>query len=259
MVILAAGQGTRLRPLTDSRPKCLLEVKGRALLDWQLSVAREVGIGNVSVVRGYMKEAIDRPGVVYFDSPAYETTNMVETLWCAESVFGDAVVVSYGDILYEPFVLEQLLSADHPVDVVVDRRWRSYWEQRFEDVLEDAESLLVDSSGRITSIGQRSDNLEEIQGQYIGLTAFRGEGVEALRSVYRSARQEASEGRNPLRGQHPLSGLYMTDMLQGIIDSGFMVHQVPIQGGWLEIDSQRDLKLAECYMELRDGGFRIAR
>ena len=259
MVILAAGQGTRLRPLTDTWPKCLVEVGGRALLDWQLSVARRVGIHDIAVVRGYKKEAIDRPNVTCFENPAYSTTNMVETLWCAESVFDDGFIVSYGDIIYEAFVLEHLLAAKHAISVVVDQGWQAYWERRFENVLDDAETLQVDESDRIFSIGQKPDSLEQIEGQYIGLTAFRGEGVEVVRSVYRRAHQEAARGCNPLRGQRPFHKLYMTDILQGIIDSGFPVYQVPVQRKWLEIDSLKDLELAERSIRIHGDSFRITR
>ncbi len=258
LVILAAGRGARLRPLTDSRPKCLVEVGGRPLLDWQLSVAHAEGIHNIAVVRGYMKDRISRPGLTYFENAEYETTNMVETLWCAESVFDGGVVVSYGDIIYEPSVLERLLASDHEINVVVDCGWRPYWEQRFDDVLDDAETLLADESGRITSIGQKPSSLRQVQGQYIGLMAFNAGGVEALRCAYRRAREEASEGHNPLRGQRPLRGLFMTDLLQGIIDSGFPVYQVPIHRGWLEIDSAKDLELAERSITLREGGFAVS-
>ena len=257
MIILAAGQGTRLRPLTNSRPKCLVEVSGKALLDWQLSVARKVGIHDIAVVRGYRKEAIDRAGIIFFENPAYESTNMVETLWIAESVFNDGFVVSYGDIIYEPLVLECLLTANHAISVVVDQEWQSYWERRFKNILDDAETLQVEKSGRIKCIGQEPSNIGEIDGQYIGLTMFKGEGVDALRSVYSQAKKEAAEGRNPLRGQRPFPMLYMTDILQGIIDSGFPVHQVPVQRGWLEVDSQKDLELAEHLIEAGLNSFTI--
>ena len=122
-IVLAAGQGTRLRPLTNTRPKCLVNINGKSLLDWHMLVARRGGIKNIAIVRGYKREMIDEPHVTYFENMEYKTTNMVETLWCAESVFGDEFIVSYGDILYETRVLENLLSTNYAVGVVVDRGW----------------------------------------------------------------------------------------------------------------------------------------
>ena len=83
--------------------------------------------------------------------------------------------------------------------------------------------------------------------------AFQGEGIDALCSVYRKAQKEASNGHYPLRGQRPLEGLYMTDLLQGIIDSGFPVHPVNIHRGWLEIDSLSDLELGEQSIRTDNG------
>ena len=257
MIILAAGQGTRLRPLTDNTPKCLVKVKEKAILDWQLQVARQVGITDIVVIRGYKKEAIDRTGVIYLDNPLYDKTNMVETLMCAKSLFSDEFIVSYGDIIYEKAVLESLISAKRSINIVVDMAWQAYWESRFDNVLDDAETLQFDAAGRITSIGQKSKKISEINAQYIGLMSFKGQGVDAWKSIYKHAKQEASLGRNPLRGQRHFNMLYMTDMLQGIIDSGFPIHPVPIQRGWVEIDSLKDLEIANQLIETSEENFRI--
>lgn len=257
MIILAAGQGTRLRPLTDNIPKCLVEVKEKSILDWQLQVARQVGVTDIAIVRGYQKEAIDRAGVTYFENPLYDKTNMVETLMCAESVFRDGFIVSYGDIIYEKTVLESLLSADQHINVVVDMDWQKYWERRFDNVLDDAETLQFDSAGRITSIGQKPKSMSEISAQYIGLISFKGKGVDIWRSVYERAEQEAVSGQSPLRGQRPLNLLYMTDMLQGIIDFGYPIPHVPIHRGWVEVDSLKDLEIANQSIEITEDDFRF--
>lgn len=255
MIILAAGQGTRLRPLTNKVPKCLVEVKDKSILDWQLQVAQQVGIKDIAIVRGYQKESINRDGVVYFENPLYDMTNMVETLMCAESIFKDGFIVSYGDIIYERKVLERLLSADMPINVVVDMDWQMYWERRFNNILDDAETLQFDSDGCITNIGQKAKSINDINAQYIGLMSFKNIGVDIWRSVYAQARQEEISGQLPLRGTRSLNMLYMTDMLQGIIDAGFPIHPVPIHRGWVEIDSLRDLDIANESIVINEEGF----
>lgn len=249
MIILAAGQGSRLRPLTDDRPKCLVEIHGKPLLEWQLEVARSEGVEKIAVVRGYKEEAIEYPDIEYFSNPLFDSTNMVETLWCAESTFGDSFIVSYGDIIYQPGVLKALLNDPNPISVVVDEGWESYWSARFSNVLDDAETLEMNDQGRILSIGQAPDSLEQIQAQYIGLMAFRGEGVAALRSLYEKAKIQGKDGQNPLRGQRSFENLYMTDILQGLIDDDFPVQSVKVNRGWLEVDSPDDLHLAESLVD----------
>lgn len=259
LVILAAGQGSRLRPLTDDRPKCMVHAGGSPLLEWQVSAARAAGIDRIVVVRGYRKDAIHCPDLTYVENQRYATTNMVETLWCAEALFGDGFVMAYGDILYEPVVLETLLAADGPTSVVVDQAWLRYWKRRFDHVLSDAESLQVDGDDRIVSIGQQAESLSDIQGQYIGLVKFDEMGVRDLRRVYSLAASQSTAGHHPFRGYRPLEGMYMTDLLQGMVDEGAHVRQVPIQGGWLEIDTLRDLDLAQDALTGRPGAFRITR
>ena len=85
-LILAAGEGTRLRPYTADRPKCLVEVAGRSLLDRQLDVLGAAGVAPVVVVGGYRAEMLPRPGIEVLLNPRYATTNMVTTLFCAEEV-----------------------------------------------------------------------------------------------------------------------------------------------------------------------------
>jgi choline kinase len=253
MVILAAGQGQRLRPLTDARPKCLLEVGGKPLLEWQLESAWRLGMRDVAVVTGYREDQIGPRAIRRYHNPDYASTNMVETLWCAQAEFQGPLVVSYGDILYEDSVLQAVASAEAPIAVVVDLAWRPYWDRRFPDPLEDAESLRLDASGRIVEIGQRAATLQEIQGQYIGLMKFQGSGIEALRSTYVALKTRGVAGR----GQRPFRTMYMTDLLQEMIDTGHELTAVPIHRKWLEIDSLRDYELANRSVQPGPSGMRI--
>ncbi len=246
MVILAAGKGERLRPLTDERPKCLVDVAGKSLLDWQLDAALRAGIRDVAIVTGHRAERLPERGVRRYHNPAYAETNMVETLRCAKPELCDDAIVSYGDILYEDVVLRSLLASAHPIAVVVDLGWLSYWQARFEDPLRDAETLRLSGGGRILEIGRRPAELSQIEGQYIGLMRFRAEGLTHLDAVY------AEMAR---RG--PVAQMYMTDLLQAVIDAGHPVQAVPVRRRWLEIDSIADYELANRSVQAGPEGPRI--
>lgn len=256
LIVLAAGQGTRLRPLTDDRPKCLVELGGRPLLAWTIAAARAVGIEEVIVVGGYRVDRLANCGAQVLVNPDFSTTNMVRTLFCARSYFGDGFIMSYGDIAYSPNVLRQVLAEPAPIAVTVDRGWRHYWEQRFDDPLGDAESLTMNDRGLVTEIGQKAASLDIIEAQYIGLVAFRGQGVEALVNAYEAAEADERAGQLPFKGPRNLDGLYMTDLLEGLIGRGEQLKAVPIDRGWVEIDSTRDLAVAERVV--RDGGIGAA-
>lgn len=254
VIILAAGMGSRLAPLTDNQPKCMVIMHGEPLLSWNLAAVRSLGIEDIVVVTGYKSERVTVENVQLINNPGFADTNMVYTLWCAQQLFGDEFIMIYGDIVYNPGVLKALLENTDDIAVVVDRKWRQYWEMRTEDILGDAESLQVDDDGKIVSIGQKTQNIDDIQGQYIGMVAFRGDGITAIEELVRREIDANKAGASVVSSGKDFRRLYMTDLLQGLINTGQDVRPVWIDGGWLEVDTKEDLYLAtsqSCVMGSR--------
>jgi L-glutamine-phosphate cytidylyltransferase len=240
-VILAAGAGTRLRPLTDNRPKCLIEMEGVSLLDRQRAVLTSAGISEIFVVTGFLANQIASKGYRTFHNPDYSTTNMVESLFRARlCLSGDRdLLIAYGDIVYEPRVLDALLRCSAPVCVAVDKAWRPFWEVRMAQPLQDLETLKLDRHGRIIELGKRPKSYDDIEGQYIGLIKVRADHVKKLTQTYHSMdRLELYDGR-------PFREMFMTSFLQNLINLGWTVKAVGIENGWLEIDTLEDLKRYE--------------
>ncbi len=235
-VILSAGRGTRLHPYTENTPKCLTELGGMTLIGRQIATLRSGGVDDIVIAAGYKAEMLELPGTRMVLNPNWESTNMVETLFCAEAEFGEEVIVSYGDIVYEPRVLAALLTSRYEISVAVDKNWRAYWEHRFEDPSSDAESLRMDGEGRITAIGDPVSDIAEIEAQYMGLMRFRGPGIEALKA----ARENFRRVIRPWMDRRPVEQAYMTDLLTEMILMGADVHAVVVEGGWLEIDTVED-------------------
>ena len=107
-IILAAGQGKRLHPLTLTKPKCMIELFGNSLLEKQLSVFRKCGINDITVVTGYKSETIDFANVTYIENKNFMNTNMIESLFSAVENFSDSTIVSYGDIIFEERILKNV-------------------------------------------------------------------------------------------------------------------------------------------------------
>jgi|LWDU01.1.fsa_nt_gi choline kinase len=242
-IILAAGQGQRLRPLTNDKPKCMVKLFAKSLLDWQIKNFYDSGISDISIVKGYKAETISIPNVNYFYNSKYKETNMVETLFCAENKLQDNVIISYGDIIYEKNILKKLMDDDNDMAVVIDKSWRKYWEMRFKNPLNDAESLILDDNEFIKNIGQPIKEISQIQGQYIGLMKFQNSGVEILKEFYKKVKNLSKLGVNPLNSSIPFQKSYMTDLIQGLIDEGCKIKSIPINNGWLELDSIDDYNL----------------
>jgi choline kinase len=140
-IILAAGEGSRLRPYTLDRPKCLVEIAGRSLLDRQLDVLELENISPVILIGGYRGEMLRREGIELRINPLYAETNMVWTLFCAEADLNSDVIVSYGDIVYSREVLRTLLSSQADIAVTIDLDWEHYYYLQMGKLLRLAKNL----------------------------------------------------------------------------------------------------------------------
>lgn len=249
LIVLAAGTGSRLAPLTDDRPKCLVELNGRPLLEWTLNAAEVIGVDEVVVMGGYRAEQLSRYDVTLLINTDFAVTNMVHTLFLASEYFGDGFIMSYGDIVYAPSVLKKIKEAPEGVNVAIDLDWYEYWKRRFENPLDDAETLKMSGAGAIIDIGNPPATIDEVEAQYIGLVSFRGAGVGILENTIAAARADDAAGRNPFGSSRPLKAIYITDLLQGMISLGQRVNAVPINGQWVEIDTLSDLSVAERLIE----------
>jgi choline kinase len=234
-IILAAGEGTRLRPYTLDRPKCLVEVDGHSLLDRQLAVLATEAIYPIILIGGYRIEMLKRPGIELRVNPRYAETNMVWTLFCAEDDLEGDALLCYGDIVYSQEILRALLQSKADIAVAIDLDWESYWRARNEDPLADAETLKLAADHRILEIGQKPKSLAEIEGQYMGLMKFSAKGVQMLKKTFHDAKAAGM-----LRGK-PVEKAYMTDLLQAMIDLHYRIDAVPVHGGWVEVDTVEDL------------------
>jgi choline kinase len=234
VVILGAGEGTRLRPYTLDRPKCMVEVDGRSLLDRQLDVLRAEGLTRIVLIGGYRADKLERPGVVLRLNPRFAETNMVWSLFSAEDELSGEVVVAYGDIVYSRRILRAVMQSPADIAVGIDLDWEAYWRARNEDPLADAETLKLAGDGRILELGQKPTNMAEIEGQYMGIMKFSKAGIETLKRAFGEARTRGIRGKTAEKA-------YMTDMLQSLIDSGHRLQAVPIRGGWVEVDTVDDL------------------
>lgn len=248
-IILAAGEGTRLRPLTNDKPKCLVELFGKPIINYTVELFQKSGISDITVVTGYMSDMIKIPNISYRHNKNFDSTNMIETLFCAKDKLEGSVIISYADIVFQKNVLDLLLNSKEDISVIVDSNWKEYWKLRFINPFDDAETLILDDEGYIQNIGKKTQSLLEIQGQYIGLMKFQNNGVNELISYYEMVKNQSKKGKNPLNSQLPFEKSYMTDLLQGLINNGSKIKSLPIKNGWLEVDSIHDY---EIYTKMYD-------
>lgn len=243
-VILAAGRGSRMGGLTQAKPKCLIELEGKTLLDWQIQALAEVGITETTLVTGYLEHLLRDGKYRTISNARWGETNMVRSLLCARELLSSfPAIVSYADILYTPSALRALLATQSGIAIAYDTLWEELWRERFADPLADAESFQA-QDGWVVDIGRRITRLGDANGQYMGLLLFRPEGWGAVEAFLGGLAASA------------VDRLDMTGMLRQMVSKGGRIAAVPVAGGWCEVDMASDVALYQRRLAERARGGR---
>jgi phosphoenolpyruvate phosphomutase len=253
-IILAAGVDKELLPLTADIPKAMLDIKGRTILERQVSTLNDCNIKNIVVVRGYKKEKINLPNIRYYDNDRFEQNYELASLFRAENEIRGRFVFLYSDILFDRSVLEKLLQSEDDIALVVDR---AFYDQHVRlcippvhkaDLVQLAAPpeqgyrfLPSDHGGRVSRIGQRIA-WNEAHGEFIGMAMFSEQGAEILRRAYHRV-LEKYNGRS-FQEAPSVERASFTDLIQELIDEGQAVGSVDIYKGWMDIDTFDDYRRA---------------
>lgn len=238
-IILAAGQGSRLKDLTMNKPKCMVEYQGKPIIRYLLDVFKSCKLNDISIIAGYKHNILSSytkdHNIRYYLNNDFAITNMVYTLFCAREELTGDIIISYSDIIYKQEVLESLINSEAGISVVVDLKWKELWLQRMEDPLKDAETLKIDDNNNIIELGKKPRSYADIQGQYIGLIKISANTVDKVVAFYNTLDKSAIyDGKN-------FNNMFMTSFIQLIIDNLMPVKAVFTSGGWLEVDQPSDL------------------
>lgn len=179
-IILSAGQGKRLLPLTADRPKCLLSIAGRSLLEWQIRALAASGVTEAVIVTGFATDAVEDAAarlsvdgirVRTLFNPFYTVADNIGSCYVARHEMTGEFVLLNGDTLVEPAIVSRLLSdSTAPVTVTVDRK------THYDD---DDMKVSLDGS-RLTAIG-KTLRPESVDAESIGLLRFQREGGDLFR------------------------------------------------------------------------------
>ncbi len=246
-VILAAGEGKRLRPYTNKMPKALIPFLGKSLITYQLDILLEKGIKNIAISTGYCASSFDSFDYCKFFNPNFSSTNMVESLFSALSFINEVeedLIISYGDIIFQRNNLDEVIEKDGDIVVMVDDNWLNLWSIRNEDPLVDAETLKFNkSTGCISEIGKKPKSLNDIESQYTGLIKVSKSRIKDFIYFYECL------DRNILYDGKTFPNMYMTSFLQLLIDSGWNLVPANVKNGWLEFDTVGDIETYELLEE----------
>lgn len=229
-IILAAGRGSRMGEITSNSHKCLTKLLGKPLLQWQIEAMEKAGIKDITVVRGYNSHLLNG-NFNTVENNRWAETNMVGSLFNAPP-FDGKTIISYSDIVYKPEYVSKLINSNEDISVVADLKWKDLWERRFDNPLDDAETF-QSSDGKLINIGGKTVNMDEIQGQYLGLMGVNKKGWETLYHKYKKYDNEEQDKKD------------MTGLLSDLLKEKVEIAVKFVEGGWCEVDSYNDLMVYE--------------
>lgn len=242
-IIIGAGRGRRLMPLTEELPKCLADIGGRRILDWALHAFADAGIERVAFIGGYQIETVKScyPHLTFYHNTEWEQNNILASLFYAEPAMDDGFICSYADILYRPSVIRRLLQSKADIAVAVDTAWRDRYAARSRHPESDAEKVVVEGD-RVIEIGRHIAS-ETAHGEYIGVAKFSRDGARVLRAHYH--RVIAQYDGKPFWSASSVRTAYLIDLFQELLDQAVPMRAVPTAGDYMEIDTTEDYEIAQ--------------
>jgi choline kinase len=230
-VILAAGQGTRIRSVHGERPKCLIEVDNTTILDHQLEALSRVGINEVAIVVGYEKEQIinhvtsrklsNVQRVHFIENPAFAISNNIYSLWLAlDWLRGDSFIVLNADVIFGADVLDIAVRTNAPISMIVDPLWR------------DETMKVIIQGDRVMQMSKKVSR-EQFSGTYIGITLFS-----------KAIQERFFDKMNAVISAGRVNDFFNV-AVQELVDEGVHVGYTSTDGlAWAEIDDPTDLSFA---------------
>ena len=235
LIILASGKGSRLKRFTKNNPKCLLKIKGKTIIERILESSNL--FKKTIIVTGYKSSILKKRynEFLIVKNDEFNKSNMVHSLFKTIKYSKSDVVISYADILYDPFIL-QTLSREKSTCIPLNKNWKHHWMQRMssKQIYKDAENVIV-KKNMIVEIGTKI-NKKLPNYQFMGILKIKKKDYLKMYKFYKSLRDIKIDMTNFLN-------LFIKHRKKGI-------KMIKINKYWYEIDNQKDYKVAKNSMFL---------
>ncbi len=239
-ILLAASRGAELKELTEDRPKVLIDINGKPLIEQSINNFYEHDIKDISIVRGYKKEAFKFPNIKYVDNDNFESTNELASLFLAKKEIVDHTIISYGDILYRKYILSRLLEEKGDITIVVD----ASIEHREPEYVGD---FVLCSRKHSTKFHEAPAELQgikfgsvatskEASGEWIGLVKTNKVGSEIL-----------SQTLTELSKTPEFNKLKLPDLMNALLAKKVKINVMYIDGHWMDVDSYSDVSKGQKF------------
>ena len=236
-IIIAAGRGSRLGPITDNLPKPLVEVNGESILGRQITLFNKMGINDILVISGYKRDKINFENIKYVVNKDYKDTEQLFSLMKARSFFSGDLIVSFGDIIYDEKILIHLVNQNANFLLAVDSNWKQSYEKR-----PDNPAIFADFISHNNGVVNRFfTQLDENLGDYDEVVEFIGLMKLSPNASEIFLKQYLAMEKLDLRSVEKLKIIsFLEELRKSKVD--FSISKV--KDKWCEIDTAQDLEIA---------------
>jgi phosphoenolpyruvate phosphomutase len=250
VIIPAAGEDPVFKKTLNGKPKAMLEISGKTLLEHQIQTLNNGNLADITVIAGYGRDQIKAEGINILENPDFKNGSMLNSLFIGKEKMRNGFIMLYSDILMEDAIIKELMGRREDIILVADNSTQ-YHEPQEGNILDfiigkhqskpARREIRFASENVVAKIGSKI-NPETASHEFIGLARFSKTGAEQLIETYNDV---VKNYKGQFQESEDISRFNFTDLIQEMIDRGFVVHFMEIHKGWLEIHNAEHIALAE--------------
>ena len=237
-VVIAASKGEQLQHLTKNKPKCMLDIHGKPLLERLTSTLKKDNIGKITVVSGYKSKAIESElnlsNVNIIVNKEYNKNNELYSLYKAASEIKENCIICYGDIIFRKYILDALLSFENDIVIVVDALFKKKKKDYEKDLVicdrPFTGNYLLEKKPASLKCICLDEKKCKVDGQWIGLIKTNIKGSEIIKDELKI-----------LSKQKKFNSLTIPDLFNSLIKKKKKISVLYIAGQWLNVNDAFDL------------------
>jgi len=243
-IIIAAGTGSRLLPMTKDTPKTLLKVGSKTILDTQIDALKKANINDINIIVGYKSDKFLNRNEKLFHNLDFLKNNILESLFYAESALNGDCLISYSDIIFKPKIVQDLIKSDDPISIVTDKDWEKSYINRTMHPHDEAEKAQYNEHNNLVKIG-KSISMNQTNAEFIGMLKLNPEGCKIFKEYYKIAKDKYLDKQ--FFSAKTFKQSYITDFLSYLIYNNIMIKCIHTEGNWMEIDTIEDYEKAQSF------------
>ena len=253
IIIPAAGEDPSLSSILNGKPKSMFEIAGKTILDWQISALNSNNLTNITVITGYKSREMKAEGITFQENKNYKRGSELHSLMEARKKMTSGFIMLYSDILFEENIMSKILTCQEDIVLVVDNTMQYHAPEanKIQDFvisknkhLPTRRKISFACENIISKIGSKL-NPETATHEFIGLAKFTKTGAEQLLQTYEDC---VKNYHGKLQEADNINQFKFTDLIQEMIDRGYVANFLEIHKGWLEIHSTEDIELANHFL-----------